>query len=345
MSDARGRGRARLAGARARASRCSAAGSRTTTSRSRSTASAFVLRVAGKDTDLLGIDRTVELAATRSRGRGRDRAGGRRVRRARGLARDALHRGRDPPLERMREPGDARACRRGAARVPRRPGDSRELRLVPRRRDLPRRPRSRAAAAIPEAYEWAHEIAARIERERATAEPRAVPQRPPERELPRRRRAPPHRRLGVRGHGRPLLRPRELLDQPRARRDARARCCSRRTSASSRRRTREALELMRFMSDFREAMWGVVQAAVSELDFDFDALRGRALRAARAHGGRAGVRRSARRLNARGAPRGAPRSSRSAVELRGFGRQRELAEPAPPPAARAPPPCPCAPGP
>ena len=32
----------------------------------------------------------------------------------------------------------------------------------------------------------------------------------------------------------------------------------------------QALELMRFMSDFREAMWGVVQSAVSELDFDFD---------------------------------------------------------------------------
>ena len=30
------------------------------------------------------------------------------------------------------------------------------------------------------------------------------------------------------------------------------------------------LGLMRFMSDFREAMWGVVQSAVSELDFDFD---------------------------------------------------------------------------
>jgi len=29
------------------------------------------------------------------------------------------------------------------------------------------------------------------------------------------------------------------------------------------------LRLMRFMSDFREAMWGVVQAVVSELDFDF----------------------------------------------------------------------------
>jgi thiamine kinase-like enzyme len=30
------------------------------------------------------------------------------------------------------------------------------------------------------------------------------------------------------------------------------------------------LDLMRFMSDFREAMWGVVQRVVSELDFDFD---------------------------------------------------------------------------
>jgi hypothetical protein len=30
-----------------------------------------------------------------------------------------------------------------------------------------------------------------------------------------------------------------------------------------------ALRLMRFMSDFREAMWGVVQQAISDLDFDF----------------------------------------------------------------------------
>ncbi len=33
---------------------------------------------------------------------------------------------------------------------------------------------------------------------------------------------------------------------------------------------RAALRLMRFMSDFREAMWGVVQSAISELDFDFE---------------------------------------------------------------------------
>jgi len=27
---------------------------------------------------------------------------------------------------------------------------------------------------------------------------------------------------------------------------------------------------MRFMSDFREAMWGVVQQGISDLDFDFE---------------------------------------------------------------------------
>ena len=34
-------------------------------------------------------------------------------------------------------------------------------------------------------------------------------------------------------------------------------------------RRRATLKLFRFMSDFREAMWGVVQAGVSELEFDF----------------------------------------------------------------------------
>ncbi|HYI35311.1 MAG TPA: phosphotransferase [Thermoleophilaceae bacterium] len=34
-------------------------------------------------------------------------------------------------------------------------------------------------------------------------------------------------------------------------------------------RRRATLALMRFMSDFREAMWGVVQGTVSDLDFDF----------------------------------------------------------------------------
>ena len=34
-------------------------------------------------------------------------------------------------------------------------------------------------------------------------------------------------------------------------------------------RRRATLALMRYMSDFREAMWGVVQGTVSDLDFDY----------------------------------------------------------------------------
>ena len=34
-------------------------------------------------------------------------------------------------------------------------------------------------------------------------------------------------------------------------------------------RRRATLKLFRFMSDFREAMWGVVQTGLLELDFDF----------------------------------------------------------------------------
>ena len=35
------------------------------------------------------------------------------------------------------------------------------------------------------------------------------------------------------------------------------------------------LRLMKFMSDFREAMWGVVQTVLSELDFDFEGYAGK----------------------------------------------------------------------
>jgi len=37
------------------------------------------------------------------------------------------------------------------------------------------------------------------------------------------------------------------------------------------RRRLATVRLMRIMSDFREAMWGVVQSAISDIDFDFDA--------------------------------------------------------------------------
>ena len=99
-----------------RRGRCSAAGSRTTTSRSRARTACVVLRVAGKDTDLLGIDRTVELAATRAAAEVGRRAGGRRLRRARGLARHALRRRIDPAA------GDAARARAAPSRRAGAPG-------------------------------------------------------------------------------------------------------------------------------------------------------------------------------------------------------------------------------
>ena len=68
----------------------------------------------------------------------------------------------------------------------------------------------------------------------------------------------------------------------------------------------QALELMRFMSDFREAMWGVVQSAVSELDFDFDAYASEHFeRLRRTAESQSFV--AALEAERRGAPRGAPR--------------------------------------
>ena len=68
--------------------------------------------------------------------------------------------------------------------------------------------------------------------------------------------------------------------------------------AAGRPAAQPTLKLFRFMSDFREAMWGVVQTGVSELDFDFGEYAQQALRppgggAAATRASRAGSRRPA----------------------------------------------------
>ena len=298
-----------------------------------------MLRVAGKDTGLLGIDRTVELAATEAAA-------------ALGIGPEVVAfvepegwlvtrfvAGAIPPLERMREPvmlariaGALRAFHDGPAI----PGTFDSFRVVETYRETA----LARGGRVPEAFDWAH--AARDEdRGEAVGRQRgAVPQRPPERELPRRRRAAVHRGLGVRGHGRSLLRPRELLDQPRARRGCEPSRCWRPTSARYALETSQALELMRFMSDFREAMWGVVQSAVSELDFDFDAYASEHFeRLRRTAESPAFV--AALGLKTRGAFRRP--SYRDVNSLRRFGRKRELVRPVLLPAVPALPRCPCAP--
>ena len=106
--------------------------------------------------------------------------------------------------EAVREPDDARPRRRLAPADPRRPGDpracsSRSGSSRPTARSPWRgRARSRRSTSWPHAIGRRIELACLADADRAAA----VPQRPAQRELHRRRRAHPDRRLGVRRDGR-----------------------------------------------------------------------------------------------------------------------------------------------
>jgi thiamine kinase-like enzyme len=229
----------------------------------------FVLRVAGKDTSLLGIDRTVELAATRAAA-------------ALGIGPEVVEfvepegwlvtrfvEGAIPALESMREPGMlarvAHALRAYHDGVPI-PGSFDSFRVV----ESYRQTALDCGGSIPDAFDRAHEIAGRIEARRSTDTP-----------------VPCHNDLlnaNFLDDGEHL----RIVDWEYAGMGDRffdlanfsvnheldtAQSATLLTSYFGELRSAhvDALELMRFMSDFREAMWGVVQSAVSELDFDFEA--------------------------------------------------------------------------
>jgi thiamine kinase-like enzyme len=229
----------------------------------------YVLRVAGKDTNLLGIDRSVELEATRAAA-------------ALGIGPEVVDfvepegwlvtrfiDGAIPPLEQMREPRTLERVARALRAFhdgPPIPGSFDAFRVVETYRDTA----LARGGEIPAAYDWAHEVAGRIEAKRAGAAP-----------------VPCHNDLlnanflddgvGIRivdweyaGMGDRFF---DLAnfsinhELAEAGRDTLLRSYA----GDLRDEDVAALELMRFMSDFREAMWGVVQRAVSTLDFDFDA--------------------------------------------------------------------------
>jgi thiamine kinase-like enzyme len=230
---------------------------------------AFVLRVAGKDTGLLGIDRTVELEATK-------------VAAALGIGPEVVAfvepkgwlvtrfvDGATPPLERMREP--AMLARVGAAlrafhEAPPISGTFDSFRVVEAYRETA----LARGGSIPSAYEWAHEHARRIERIRGSPAPK-----PCHNDLLNANFLDDGERLCIvdweyAGMGDPFFDLANFsinheLDETGRRVLLEA------YVGMVRPEHRRALELMRFMSDFREAMWGVVQTAVSELDFDFAA--------------------------------------------------------------------------
>jgi thiamine kinase-like enzyme len=229
----------------------------------------YVLRVAGKDTDLLGIDRSVELEATRAAA-------------ALGIGPDVVDfvepegwlvtrfvAGTIPPVERMREPGMLARVARALKAFhdgPAIAGRFDAFRVVETYRETA----LARGGEIPRAYDRAHGIAQRIEKRRGAVELR-----------------PCHNDLlnaNFLDDGESL----RIVDWEYAGMGDRFFDLANFSinheldsegSASLllaylgevRQEDVDALELMRFMSDFREAMWGVVQTAVSELDFDFRA--------------------------------------------------------------------------
>ena len=168
-------------------------------------------------------------------GRRRGRAGGHRVHPARGLPRHALHRRLAGSA--TRRSTSPRRC--GASRI--RSGGSttaRRSRACSCRCASSRRTgrsRWRGASPIPPEYDLAAAVGRRIEMALLSQPDRAaaVPQRPAQRQLHRRRGADPDHRLGIRRDGRPVLRPRELQHQPRADAATRTRSCWRPTTAPS----------------------------------------------------------------------------------------------------------------
>jgi thiamine kinase-like enzyme len=226
-----------------------------------------VLRVAGKDTGLLGIDRSAELAATRAAaalGIGPEVV---RFVEPEGWLVTRFVAGVIPPLERMREPAMlervAAALRlfHGGAPIP---GSFDSFRVVEAYRETT----MARGGTVPGEFTWAHELAGRIEQRRSGYEV-----------------VPCHNDLlnanFIDDGGRLCIVDWEYAGMGDRFFDLANFAINHELDADGRRALlvtyfgearvehSRALDLMRFMSDFREAMWGVVQSAVSELDFDF----------------------------------------------------------------------------
>jgi thiamine kinase-like enzyme len=228
---------------------------------------AFVLRIGGKDTELLGIDRTFEhgaALAAAAAGTGPDVVA---FVEAEGALVTRFVAGRPPSLEEMRTP-------EGIARVVAALRPFHDWEPIPARFDSFRVVETYVAAAVargvplPAAYERARDTAARIEAARG---PR--PLRPCHNDLLNANFILSGERLWIvdweyAGMGDVFF---DLANfsvnhelGPDEDDELLRRYFGDRTETDA-----AALVQMRFMSDLREATWGLVQQGISELDFDF----------------------------------------------------------------------------
>ena len=229
-----------------------------------------MLRIAGRDTELLGIDRAVEHEASLAAaavGVGPEVV---HVRRARGLPRDHVHRRCSiVPVERMRQPESIRRVAQTLRAVHR--GPSLPARFISFRVVEDYRTTAFARGVeVPPAFAWARQVARRIERARG-----AFPERPCHNDLLNANFIDDGARIRIvdweyAGMGDVFFDLANFSINHGLSREEREVLLAA-YFGDVRAEHERALELMLFMSDFREAMWGVVQGAVSELDFDFAA--------------------------------------------------------------------------
>lgn len=230
---------------------------------------AYVLRVTGRDTAVLGIDRSVEYEASLAAaavGVGPEVVA---FVEPEGSLVTRFIDGEIVAAERMREPETLERVARALRAIHGGPPLRRRFNVFRVVEDY-RATAFEQGAAVPPAYAWARQIARRIERARG-----AAPERPCHNDLLNANFIDDGSRIRIvdweyAGMGDVFFDLANFSVNHSLDADDR-RLLLEAYRGSLRLDDVRALELMRFMSDFREAMWGVVQGAVAELDFDFAA--------------------------------------------------------------------------
>ncbi len=229
----------------------------------------YVLRIAGRDTDALGIDRSVEheaALAAAAVGVGPEVV---TFVEPEGYLVTRFIEGSIVPLEDMREPAWIKRVAhalRAIHRGPSLPARFNSFRVVEDYRTTA----FSHGAEVPPSYAWARQVARRVERARG-----AFAERPCHNDLLNANFIDDGRRLRIvdweyAGMGDVFFDLANFSINHGLDREGREALLEA-YFGELRPANERALELMLFMSDFREAMWGVIQGAMSELDFDFGA--------------------------------------------------------------------------